>query len=65
MNASARGFKMAGFGADPFKSGSFTSATGNVYEHQGSAQTDTDKAISGVLIDQQPESPTPKAPKSE
>jgi UPF0716 protein FxsA len=65
VSASARGFKTAGFGADPFKSGSFTSATGNVYEHQGSAQTDTDKAINGVLIDQQPESPTPKAPKSE
>lgn len=65
MNASARGFKMAGFGADPFKPGPFTSSTGNVYEHQGSTQADTDKASSGVLIDQQPESSTPKTPKND
>lgn len=64
-SASARGFKAAGFGADPFKPGSFTSSTGNVYEHQGSAQNDSDKASSGVLIDQQPESSAPKTPKSD
>lgn len=65
MNASARGFKMAGFGADPFKSGSFTSSPGNVYEHQGSTQTDSEKDSSGVLIDQQPESSASKTPKSD
>lgn len=64
-SASVRGFKTAGFGADPFNSGPFTSSTGNVYEHQGSAQTDSDKAGNGVLIDQQPEPPASKSPKSE
>lgn len=65
VNASARGFKTAGFGADPFKPESFTSSKGNVYEHQGSAQADSDKVSSGVLIDQQPDSSTPKSPKSD
>lgn len=64
-SASARGFHTAGFGRDPFKSGPFTSPTGNVYEHQGSAQADSDKANSGVLIDQQPEPPASKSPKSD
>jgi len=64
VSASTRGFKAAGFGADPFKSGPF-SATGNVYEHQGPAQADTDKASDGVLIEQQPESAPSKTPKSD
>lgn len=65
VSASARGFKAAGFGTDPFNSGPFTSSTGNVYEHQDSAQADSDKANSGVLIDQQPESFSSKPPKNE
>jgi UPF0716 protein FxsA len=64
VSASARGFKTASFGTDPFKSGPFSSA-GNVYEHQGSAQTDSEKASSGVLIDQQPEPSASKTPKSD
>lgn len=64
-SASARGFKASGFGADPFNPSPFTSSTGNVYEHQGSAQADLDKTSSGVLIDQQPEPPTSKTPKSD
>lgn len=64
-SASARGFNAAGFGADPFKPGPFTSSTGNVYEHQGSAQAGSDKGNSGVLIDQQPEPPASKPSKSE
>lgn len=64
-SASAHGFNAAGFGTDSFKQSPFASSTGNVYEHQGSAQTDSDKADSGVLIDQQPESPASKSPKSE
>lgn len=64
-SVSARGFTAAGFGADPFSSGPFTSSTGNVYEHQGPAQTDSDKASNGVLIDQQPEAPATKTPKIE
>ncbi len=64
-SVSARGFNTAGFGSDPFASGPFTSSTGNVYEHQGSAQTDSDKTNSGVLIDQQPELPTSKTPKND
>ena len=62
--ARARGFN-ADFGANPFKPNPFNSADGNVYEHQDSPRKETDKARSGVLIDQQPESPTPKDPKSE
>lgn len=64
-SASARGFNTAGFGADPFKQSPFTSSTGNVYEHQGSVQTDSDKANSRVLIDQQSEPSASKAPKSD
>ncbi len=63
VSASVHGFKATGFGADPFNSDPFTSSTGNVYEHQGSAQADTDKANDGVLIDQQPESSTSKPSK--
>ena len=65
VSASARGFNAAGFGANPFKPGPFNPATGNVYEHQGSPRKETDKTVSGVLIDQQPESPTSKDPKSD
>lgn len=65
MTAGARGFKAAGFGADPFRPGPFTSSTGNVYEHQGSAQTDSGQATNGVLIDQQPESSPSKTAKSD
>jgi UPF0716 protein FxsA len=63
--ARARGFNTAGFGANPFKPTPFNSADGNVYEHQDFPRKESDKAGSGVLIDQQPESPTPKDPKSE
>ena len=65
VKASKHGFNAAGFGADPFKSGPFRSSTGNVYEHQGSTQADTDKTDGGVLIEQQPETPASKAPKNE
>jgi len=65
VSASARGFKAAGFGANPFNSDPFTSSTGNVYEHQGTAQADAEKANSGVLIEQQPEPPPSKPPKSD
>lgn len=65
VSASARGFKAAGFGADPFKSGPFTPSTGNVYEHQGSSHQEADKKGTGVLIDQQPESPPPNERKSD
>jgi UPF0716 protein FxsA len=63
VSAGARGFKKAGFGANPFKSGSFSSG-GNVYEHQGAPQTGPDQA-DGALIDQQPESAPSKTPKSD
>lgn len=64
-NVAARGFNAAGFGADAFKPTPFTSSSGNIYEHQGSTQAEADKAGKGVLIDQQPESPTPKTPKTD
>lgn len=65
MTASSRGFNAAGFGADPFRPGPFTSSTGNVYEHQGSTQPESEKASGGVLIDQQPESSPSKTAKSD
>lgn len=64
-SARARGFNAAGFGADVFKSGPFNASAGNVYEHQDSTPTQADKAGNGVLIDQQPESPAPKTPKTD
>lgn len=64
-SASARGFNAAGFGGESFKSGPFTAPTGNVYEHQGPAQSDSDKTSSGVLIDQQPEQSSAKPSKSD
>lgn len=63
--ARARGFSAADFGANPFKQGPVNPAAGNVYDHQGSPLKESDKAGSGVLIDQQPESPTSKDAKSE
>jgi len=65
MTASARGFNAAGFGANPFQQGPFNQAGGNVYEHQGSVHKEADKASSGVLIDQQPETPASKEPKND
>lgn len=65
VSASARGFNAAGFGANPFKPGPFTPTSGNVYEHQGSPGKAADKAGSGVLIDQQPESPAANKHKNE
>jgi len=65
VKASARGFNAAGFGDNPFKSGPFSGAPGNVYEHQGSSRGAGDKDIPGALIDQQSEPPPSKAPKSE
>jgi UPF0716 protein FxsA len=65
ISASARGFNSAGFGANPFGKGPFDPASGNVYEHQGSAQKETDKSPAGVLIDQQPEVPKPNEPKND
>lgn len=65
MTASARGFNAAGFGANPFQQGPFNPTAGNVYEHQGPADKEADKTPSGVLIDQQPETPAPKEPKND
>ncbi|MEN0038429.1 MAG: FxsA family protein [Cellvibrio sp.] len=65
VTASARGFNAAGFGTNPFGQGPFTSAGGNVYEHQGSTQQDANKGTSGVLIDQQSETPASKEPKND
>jgi len=65
VSASARGFNTAGFNANPFRPSPFNPAAGNIYEHQGTPHKDTDKTSSGVLIDQQPESPTPKDHKSD
>jgi UPF0716 protein FxsA len=65
VSASTRGFNAAGFGADPFKPGPFTPSTGNVYEHQGASKTEAGTANGGVLIDQQPETPAAKTPKSD
>ena len=59
------GFHATGFGADPFQSGPFNASKGNVYEHQDSAQQDSEQSPSGVLIDQQPESPVTKEPKND
>lgn len=61
--ARVRGFNAAGFGAGPRNPTPFNSSTGNVYEHHDSPQSEVEKAASGVLIDQQPESPASKAPK--
>lgn len=61
----ARGFHSAGFGAGPFQSGPFGSAAGNVYDHQGPAQTTTEHPQTGVLIDQKPESPAAKELKND
>ncbi len=65
VSASARGFNTAGFGANPFKAEPFNSSTGTVYEHQGAQPKEGDSAKSGALIEQQPESPTSKAPKNQ
>lgn len=61
----ASNFHSTGFGADPFRSGPFNSSTGNVYEHQGSTHKGSEQPSSGVLIDQQPESPATKEPKGD
>jgi UPF0716 protein FxsA len=57
VNVSKHGFKAAGFGADAFKSGPFGSSAGNVYEHQGTSQPESEPVNKGVLIEQQPDSP--------
>lgn len=61
-SASARGFNAADFTANPF-GGPFNSSPGNIYEHRDDVDKETVKPSSGVLIDQLPETPTPKEPK--
>ncbi|HSC69297.1 MAG TPA: FxsA family protein [Cellvibrio sp.] len=69
VSAAARGFNPSGFGANPFKSGSFHQPPGNVYEHQGPIEknkpTGAGKARAGALIDQQPDVPAAKDHKND
>ncbi|WP_331344383.1 FxsA family protein [Cellvibrio sp. UBA7661] len=55
------------FGANPFASGVFRRTSGgyqegNVYEHQGPANTKSDPAEEAILIDQRPESSPKDSP---
>jgi UPF0716 protein FxsA len=56
VNASANGFGGPGFDANSFRRGDFTAASGNVYEHQASANATEEGAdipVKGLLIDQE------------